>query len=41
MAIKIIDECINCRAREPECRNNTIYESRVGWKYYDGTSLTE
>mgnify|MGYP001457742713 CR=1 FL=1 len=41
MAIKITDECINCGACEPECPNNAIYESGVGWKYSDGTSLTE
>ena len=36
-----ITECINCGACEPECPNNAIYESGVGWKYSDGTSLTE
>ena len=41
MAIKITDECINCGAYEPECPNNAIYESGIGWKYADGTSLTE
>ena len=41
MAIKITDECINCGACEPECPNNAIYESGVGWKYADGTSLKE
>ena len=41
MAIKITDECINCGACEPECPNNAIYESGVGWKYSDGTSLKE
>ena len=40
MAIKITDECINCGACEPECPNNAIYESGVGWKYSDGTSLS-
>ena len=39
MAIKITDECINCGACEPECPNNAIYESGVGWKYADGTHL--
>tara|TARA_B100000427_G_scaffold328776_1_gene342756 strand:+ start:1932 stop:2279 length:348 start_codon:yes stop_codon:yes gene_type:complete len=39
MAIKITDECINCGACEPECPNNAIYESGVGWKFSDGTSL--
>ena len=39
MAIKITDECINCGACEPECPNNAIYESGVGWKFADGTSL--
>ena len=41
MAIKITDECINCGACEPECPNNAIYESGVGWIYADGTSLKE
>ena len=39
MAIKITDECINCGACEPECPNTAIYESGVGWKFSDGTSL--
>ena len=39
MAIIITDECINCGACEPECPNNAIYESGVGWKFSDGTSL--
>ena len=39
MAIKITDECINCGACEPECPNNAIYESGVGWKFSEGTSL--
>ena len=41
MATIITDECINCGACEPECPNTAIYESGVGWKYADGTSLTE
>ena len=41
MAIKITEDCINCGACEPECPNNAIYESGVGWKYADGTSLKE
>ena len=41
MAIKITDECINCGACEPECPNNAIYESGIGWKFADGTSLSQ
>lgn len=31
MAIRIIDECINCGACEPECPNNAIYEGGTDW----------
>ena len=40
MAIKITDECINCGACEPECPNNAIYESGVGWKYAEPGGFT-
>jgi ferredoxin len=39
MAIIITDECINCRACEPECPNTAIYEGAVDWTYAEGTSL--
>ena len=32
MALKIIDECINCDVCEPECPNNAIYQ---GEEYYE------
>lgn len=39
MAIKIIDECIDCGACPPECPNNAIYETGVEWSLAEGTSL--
>ena len=39
MAIKITEECINCRACEPECPNNAIYEGGVEWAMADGNTL--
>lgn len=39
MAIKIIDECIDCGACPAECPNNAIYETGVEWSMADGTSL--
>ena len=40
MAIRISDECINS-AFQPDYPNNAIYESGVGWKSADETSLNE
>lgn len=40
MAIRIIDDCINCGACEPECPNNAIYEGGIQWRYKDGTALS-
>ena len=39
MAIKIIDDCINCDACITECPNNAIYEPGERWSFSDGTAL--
>ena len=41
MAIKIIDDCINCGACEPECPNNAIYEPETPWRFSDGTAMED
>ena len=40
MALKIIEDCINCGACEPECPNNAIYEGGAAWAMADKTTLT-
>lgn len=39
MAIKIISDCINCGACEPECPNTAIYEGGASWTFAGGTTL--
>ena len=41
MAIKIKDDCINCEACEPECPNNAIYPPEEGWRFSDGTTMSD
>ena len=41
MAIKIVDDCINCGACEPECPNNAIYEPETPWRFSDGTAMED
>lgn len=37
MALKIVDDCINCGACEAECPNEAIYEAGADWELNGAT----
>lgn len=39
MALKILEDCINCDACLPECPNGAIYVGGSEWRFSDGTDL--